>query len=151
MQGKPRVFISYCRSDGSAFAGQLRDRLQKEHPEIILWQDVISERGGRDWWLQITEALDQVEYMVLVLTPDAVKSETVRKEWRYARQKGVCVYPVKGARQLELKGLPRWIRDLHIDDLNYDLARNKFTSRGQWQKFINHLNSPCQTPRVPFM
>ncbi len=151
MQGKPRVFISYCRSDGSAFTGQLRDRLQREHPEIILWQDVISERGGRDWWLQITEALDQVEYMVLVLTPDAVKSETVRKEWRYARQKGVCVYPVKGARQLQLKGLPRWIANLHIDDLDYDAARKKFTSRGQWQKFINHLNTPCQTPRVPFM
>jgi hypothetical protein len=48
MQGMARVFISYCRSDGTACATQFRERLEKEHPEINLWQDVISERGGRD-------------------------------------------------------------------------------------------------------
>src|SRR5947209_19916845 len=115
MQGKPHVFISYCRSDGTAFATRLRQCLEKEHPEIILWQDVISERGGRDWWQQITEALDQVEYMVLILTPDAMRSATVRKEWRYARQQGVCVYPVHGSDQLKADCLPNWIRKLHID------------------------------------
>jgi len=62
-----RVFISYARIDGADFAARLRQRLQSEHPEITLWQDVISERAGRDWWLQITEALDHVETMVLVL------------------------------------------------------------------------------------
>jgi hypothetical protein len=37
--------------------------------------------GGRDWWQQITEALDQVEFMVLVMTPAAMQSPMVRKEW----------------------------------------------------------------------
>jgi WD40 repeat protein len=151
MQGKPRVFISYCRSDGATFATQLRQRLEREHPEITLWQDVISERGGRDWWLQITEALDQVEYMVLVLTPDAMKSAMVRKEWRYARQQGVCVYPVQGGNNLDLSSLPRWIRDLHIEDIGYDAQQETFTSAGHWQKFINQLDTRCETPRVPFM
>ncbi|MGO9270054.1 MAG: toll/interleukin-1 receptor domain-containing protein [Terriglobia bacterium] len=62
-----RVFISYARSDGAEYATRLRKRLQSEHPKITLWQDVISERAGHDWWLQITEALDHVETMVLVL------------------------------------------------------------------------------------
>jgi TIR domain len=151
MQGSPRVFISYCRSDGATFATRLRQRLEKEHPEIRLWQDVISERGGCDWWLQITEALDQCEYMVLVLTSDAMKSATVRKEWRYARQKGVCVYPVQGSNKLDFGSLPRWVRDLHIYDIGYEVQRKEFASAGQWQRFINDLNTRCETPRVPFM
>ena len=94
MPKKPRVFISYSRKDGEAFAKRLRKKLEAK--KIPLWQDVISMEGGRDFWLQITEALDQVEFMVLVLTPGAMQSPIVRKEWRYARQQGVCVYPVKG-------------------------------------------------------
>jgi WD40 repeat protein len=149
--GKQRVFISYCRSDGATFAAKLRKRLESEHPEVSLWQDVISERGGRDWWLEITEALDQVKYMVLVLTPDATKSATVRKEWRYARQKGVYVVPVQGCLALDSKSLPRWMGSLHIVDLGYDVRRQKFTPAGQWKQFINQLNSPPQAVRVPFM
>src|SRR5678816_845167 len=83
------VFISYARSDGEKFANDLRQRLEKEG--IPLWQDRVGMEGGRDWWLQITEALDQVEFMALVITPNALESETVRKEWRYARQQGVCI------------------------------------------------------------
>src|SRR5712692_3936561 len=119
MRARARVFISYARSDGKDFATNLRKRLEKARPEITLWQDVISEEGGRDWWLQITEAIDHVEFMVLVMTPAAMKSETVRKEWRYARQKGVCVYPVKGVpdAQLDFDSLPRWMRDKQFYDL----------------------------------
>ena len=96
----PRVFISYARSDGEPFATDLRQRLLAEH--IPLWQDRVGMEGGRDWWQQITEALDQVEFMVLVMTPAAMQSPMVRKEWRYARQQGVCVYPVKGIPTLGL-------------------------------------------------
>jgi hypothetical protein len=32
---------------------------------------------------------------MLVMTPAALASETTRKEWRYARQKGVLVYSTK--------------------------------------------------------
>jgi len=69
------VLISYAHRDGAPFAAWLWKRLQKEHPEIALWQGVISDRAGRDWWLQITEALDHVEYMVLVVAPAATRSK----------------------------------------------------------------------------
>jgi hypothetical protein len=41
-----RIFISNSRKDGAAW---LRGRLEKEHLEIHLWQDIIGERAGRDW------------------------------------------------------------------------------------------------------
>src|SRR6266702_5137007 len=134
----PRVFLSYARSDGEQFAAQLRQRLQAKH--IPLWQDRIGMEGGRDWWQQITEALDKVEFMVLVMTPAAMRSEVVKKEWRYARQQAVCVYPVKGEPDLDFDSMPHWMRSEHFYDLDYE-----------WQKFVNDLNTRCQQARVPFM
>ena len=43
--------------------------------------------AGKDWWRQITAAIDQVEYLVLVITKAALASPVVRDEWRYARQR----------------------------------------------------------------
>ena len=134
----PRVFISYARTDGEPFAAELRQRLEAEH--IPLWQDRVGMEGGRDWWQQITEALDKVEFMVLVMTPAAMRSEMVRKEWRYARQQGVCVYPVIGEPDLDFNSLPHWMRSAHFYDLDYE-----------WQKLVNDLNTRFQQPRVPFM
>lgn len=140
------VFISYARTDGEAFATVLRQRLQAEN--IPLWHDRIGMEGGRDWWLQITEALDQVEFMALVITPNALKSETVRKEWRYARQQGVCVYPIKGSPELDFDSFPRWMRSAHF----YDIGTLESNLDGpEWQKFVSDLKTRCQTKRVPFM
>jgi len=57
------VFVSYARSDGEALARALRERLATAG--IALWRDREAMEGGRDWWLQITEALDHVEFMVM--------------------------------------------------------------------------------------
>jgi WD40 repeat protein len=134
----PRVFLSYARSDGERFATELQQRLEAEH--ISLWQDRVGMEGGRDWWQQITKALDVVEFLVLVMTPAAMRSETVHKEWRYARQQGVCVYPVKGAPDLDFNSLPHWMRSAHFYDLDHE-----------WQKLVNDLNTRCQQARAPFM
>ncbi len=145
-QQRSGVFISYARSDGEAFAHRLRQQLEKQN--IPLWQDRVRLEGGRDWWLQITEALDNVQFMALVVTPNALKSEIVRKEWRYARQQGVCVYPIKGAIDLDFNSLPRWMRDQHF----YDLGSLEDSSFGpELQKFLNDLNKTPDVRRVPFM
>ena len=132
------VFISYSRKDGEAFARDLRGKLEARH--IPLWQDRTGMEGGRDWWEQIRQALDQVEFMVLVMTPKALQSDIVRKEWRYARQQGVCVYPVLATPGIDIAALPRWMSSIHW----YDLAH-------QEDKFFNDLNTRCQVRRVPFM
>ena len=71
-EAPPRVFISYARSDGAGLAASLRSRLEREHPEITLWLDRAQMLGGIGWWKQITEALDKVEFLIMVLTPAAM-------------------------------------------------------------------------------
>jgi len=135
---EPRVFISYARKDGEEFALKLLQEIEAEN--IPCWLDRAEMKGGQDWWNQIKDALNVVEYLVLVMTPGAIKSEWTRKEWIYARQQGVCVFPVIAAQGLDFKSLPRWMRDVHFYDLDH-----------QRQKFINDLNIRCEKVRVPFM
>ena len=35
--------------------------MNREEPEITLWQDRARMEGGVGWWKQITEAIDQVD------------------------------------------------------------------------------------------
>lgn len=140
MPPQPRhgVFLSYARSDGEALASALRQRLEAEG--IQLWRDREEMQGGRDWWLQIVAALDAVEYIVLIVTPAATQSPLVRKEWRHARQRGVCVYPLKGSPDLDINSLPRWMRSVHFYDPDLELP-----------KLLNDLRTRCEGRRVPFM
>jgi len=137
-RGRASVFLSYARSDGEAFARRLRDRLEAEG--IALWRDREGMEGGRDWWQQITAAIDEVEFLVLVMTDAALASHMVRREWRYARQRGVVVYPVLADPGLDLASLPRWMRSVHFYD-----------SELEWTKFLNDLRTTPQRVRVPFM
>lgn len=139
-QTTPRIFLSYARADGEPFASALRRRLE-EHG-LSLWQDRTDMEGGKDWWQQILEALDHVEYLVLVMTPAAIASPIVAKEWRMARQKGVAVVPVGGTKELSFETFPSWIREVHFVDT---------TSHEQWARFVRTLESPVEKVRVPFM
>lgn len=132
------VFISYSRKDGELFARSLREMLLSRR--VVVWQDVAGMEGGRDWWEQIKDALNQVEFMVLVMTPAAMQSPVVRREWRYARQQGVCVYPVAVGTRESIGTVPRWMRDVHWYDLE-----------SQTERFFNDINTRCRMRRVPFM
>ena len=133
-----RVFLSYSRADED-FATRLRTRLEQEAPDVSLWQDRVRMEGGVGWWQQIKDALDQVEFMILVTSEATLHSETVQKEWRYARQQGVCVYPVKAA-EFDFAALPRWMSSTHFFDIEKE-----------WPTFVQHLRSPAYVQRVPFM
>ena len=111
MEQKPRVFISYARSDGLDFGRELRAWL--ENKGIPLFQDLVSLVAGQDFLLQIYKAIDQVEFLILLMTPNALKSDAVKKEWRYARQRGKCVHPVIVPKvNVDFAGLPHWMRDV---------------------------------------
>jgi hypothetical protein len=139
---KPFVaFISYARDDGETTASALRSRLQQHEPEITLWQDRREMHGGRDWWRQITDALEQVRYLVLLVTPASLASPIVKQEWRYAQKVGVEVVPVNAAPgKLDFDAMPRWMRKKHFFDLDKE-----------WERFVLQLKSPGQAIRVPFM
>ena len=134
------AFISYSRSDGKDVAAHLHRELKRR--DISTWQDVVSLEGGRDWWLQITDAIDHVNYLILVLTKNALVSQTVRKEWRYARQQGVCVLPILADPGVDPGSIPRWLGQFHL--LDFSLAEQR-------ERFYRTLDSPCNQHRVPFM
>ena len=46
VMGKSGVFISYARKDGEVFADKLRERLKKDAPDILVWQDRQEIEGG---------------------------------------------------------------------------------------------------------
>ena len=138
---KSGAFISYARADGEQFAASLRERMAREAPDIRVWQDRSEIEGGIGWWRQIEDALERVEFLVIVMTPGVLASEITRKEWRAARQSGVCVFPVKGPLfAFEDPRLPKWMSRAQIYDLDV-----------QWETFVAHLRRGCQTTRVPFM
>ena len=120
----------------------LSQRLKDSDPEVSPWLDRAEMEGGLGWWKQIEEAIDKVTFLVIVMTPTALLSEVARREWRYARQKGVVVYPVKGVadRELNFDTLPRWMRKAHFVDLDKE-----------WETFARNLKSDPQPTRVPFM
>jgi NB-ARC domain/TIR domain len=119
-----RIFLSYSRKDGAAFAAELRKKLLKE--ELSVWQDIVALEGGRDWWSQIEQAIRSkaVEHFVLVVTPAALASPVVRREIRLARQEGKNVSPVKGPGLGDLGAMPRWIG--HVYDLDLPESCNTF-------------------------
>jgi len=94
------------------------------------------------WWKQVTEALDQVEILIMVMTPAVLHSAIAHKEWRYARQQGVRVCPVLGVAPglFDFGQLPSWMRKAHC----YDLDR-------EWERFVDFLRSARAENRVPFM
>ena len=135
------ALISYARADGEAFATAIRERLQAEAPDIRVWQDRPEIEGGIGWWRQIEDALERVEFMILVLTPGVLSSQVTRREWLQARQSGVCVFPVQGPGFcFNDPALPAWLARAHIYDLGV-----------QWPTFVAHLRSGCQSTRTPFM
>ncbi|MFZ1104159.1 MAG: toll/interleukin-1 receptor domain-containing protein [Hyphomicrobiaceae bacterium] len=95
-----RIFISYSRKDGAAFAARLRRNLEAKG--FGIWQDLIALEGGRDWWSQIEGALksNALQHFILVVTPQALASHVVRREIRLARQEGKtsCRSRARGSR-----------------------------------------------------
>jgi WD40 repeat protein len=137
----PRIFVSYARTDGFALGRALGDRLARDHG-LSVWRDLADLEGGGDWWRQITDAIDRVEYLILVMTPAALSSRVVRDEWRYARHRGVCVLPVLGVAGLDFSELPEWMRRTHFVDPQ---------EPEQWIRFVRTLESPCRMTRVAMM
>jgi WD40 repeat protein len=142
MAEPPHIFISYARSDGKDFAEELYHCLADKHG-FSVWLDIEQiEAGGEGWWTQIEQTIKSIKYLVLVMTPGAERSNNVRKEWRLARQEGVCVLPIITSLGLNSDLLPRWIRKQHFLDLTIPQQRTQL---------IRTLESPYRVPRVPFM
>jgi len=76
-----RVFLSYAQSDREV-AKELASRLEEAGHSVWLPDDELFP--GENWALEIGKALNESEAMVVLLSPQAMKSDWVRKEIEFA-------------------------------------------------------------------
>src|SRR5215203_2496287 len=72
------VFISYSRKDID-FARKLAADLEKAGYDV--WWDITDLRGGDDWVSTLPAAIAAADFFIILLTPNSVASEWVRKEY----------------------------------------------------------------------
>lgn len=86
-----QVFISYSRADRD-FALRLQASLQARG--IDAWVDLRRLEGGQEFDLKIEEAIKRCFSVLVVLSPDAVASQWVRREIIFAQQLRKAVIPL---------------------------------------------------------
>ena len=124
-----RIFLSYARKDGVEAVERLRALLAScGGPDLTLWQDLRDIDVDGTVWPQIETALSDAEHLVVVVTPAALKSDYIRREWRHARFNGATVSPVL-AFEISRGDLPRWLRRGEILD-----STTKSISTSSWPR-----------------
>jgi hypothetical protein len=86
-----QIFISYSRKDMD-FARKLAGDLEKAGYDV--WWDLTDLRGGDDWVKTIPAAIASSQHVIVVLTPDSIESEWVRKEYTQALSLRKKIIPI---------------------------------------------------------
>ena len=110
-----QVFLSYSESDRE-YAGLLSSELSKRGYKV--WDSRDELFPGDNWALKIGEALQKSKAMVVLISPDSMKSEWVRSEIQYAigdQSYEKRMFPVVVKRT---SGIPWILRKLNLIDPN---------------------------------
>lgn len=75
------VFVSYSRDDMD-FAKKLAGDLETAGYDA--WWDMTDLQGGDDWVRKLEDAIAASDYFVVVLTPNSIKKDWVKKEYTQA-------------------------------------------------------------------
>ncbi|HEY2620954.1 MAG TPA: TIR domain-containing protein [Acetobacteraceae bacterium] len=140
METSPRIFISYSRADGRAFAEAFEHRLEVD-AAIRSWRDLKS-MGSGDIRPQVLRAIEQSQHLVLILSRRALASDWVKREWTHARMWGRMVSPVLADPTLQRADLPGWMRRSEV----FDVADPE-----RWQMLRQALLGSGETRRVSYM
>jgi hypothetical protein len=76
-----QIFLSYAESD-EAFAKALSSQLARRG--LSVWSPEQEVLPGDNMWLRIGEALKRSKAMVVLVSPESMRSEHVRREIEYA-------------------------------------------------------------------
>lgn len=87
-----KILISYSHVDGGEAAAKLCKELDRY--DISPWRDIKEIRAGEDWRKQLNMALRAVDAVLVLLTPEAIKSRHVTREWETAKALEKDVIPV---------------------------------------------------------
>jgi hypothetical protein len=76
-----KIFISYSRKD-TDFVRKLAGDLETAGYDV--WWDLTDLRGGDEWVTHIAAAIEASDFIIVVLSPNSIQSEWVRKEYTQA-------------------------------------------------------------------
>ncbi|KAB2854576.1 MAG: toll/interleukin-1 receptor domain-containing protein, partial [Anaerolineae bacterium] len=85
------IFVSYSRRN-LTFVTQLVKDLQQAG--LAVWFDQISIQPGDIWEAAIEQGLKEAIAVVVVISPDSMASEYVRKEVNFAQESDQLILPV---------------------------------------------------------
>lgn len=129
-----QVFISYSRSDRH-YAQRLADRLKSENFDV--WWDKDSLLPGDKWDPMLDDAISQSFALVVILTPNAIKSHWVTYEWTFASALQIRVIPLR-VEDVEVKSIHR-----KFDQFNIYNCMELETSRvDKLVEFMRTINDP---------
>ena len=83
-----KIFLSYAAAD-KKWAESLRKMLPVELEglsgprKVMVWDPAIDVEPGENWRLESGKALEEADAIVVLLSPDSMKSEFVRQEIEY--------------------------------------------------------------------
>lgn len=105
-----QIFISYSRSD-MEFVQHLAMGLSRAGLDV--WWDLSDIQGSDVWEKKIEEGLKTSQYFIVVMTPAALESRWVRREYLSADVKGLTIIPLRLKPSDEL---PLALRDIQPVD-----------------------------------
>ncbi len=105
-----QVFISYSRKD-IKFVKRLAEDLNAAG--FTVWYDLSGLDGGTTWGSEIQSAIENSQFFLVVLSPNALASKWVQREFLFAENCNLKVIPLQ---YLPCR-LPMWMLDLQLIDL----------------------------------
>lgn len=119
-----QVFISYTHADE-----KFTKRLVKELLDagISIWQDKVSLGGGVVWADEIGQGILSTKVFIVILSPDSVTSEMVKKEYTYAITSRRKVIPIL-YKECEL---PFLLSNIQYVDFTKDTHKRNFENLKQ--------------------
>lgn len=127
------VFISY-KSEDKAFSSELRQRLADSL--LDPWMDE-NIPPSRKWQDELDQRLRDAYALVLVITPEAMKSEYVAYEWIFALGRGIEVIPIY---LRTIDKFPYRLGDIHYIDFRQEYSWARLVAR------IQEIKVQSETP-----
>ena len=134
-----KVFVSHARKD-SLLASQLAEQLS--HGGFSVWLPDEHISLGDNWAKKVGKALEDSEFMVVLLTPKALDSDSVRQDIEFAlgsrKYEGRVLSVFVGPTTREGKDIP-WIL--------LKLPHCRIPSAEGFDEVVKELQSLAPTPR----
>jgi tetratricopeptide (TPR) repeat protein len=130
------VFISYSTADALDFARKLANKLVGGTPRTPVWFDKDDLKAGREWDIQIDEALKSCKLLLFVMTKDSTHDKSVcRQEWSRALSFKKIIVPLWVDNDIDV---PFRLADRQRVDFRGDFDRGL----AQLRDFLMWLDSP---------